>query len=111
MTKKQDCYNSLKCLFLEVDASIANDIQQKVMLAIEEAENIKQQSPAQIYRVVSLIWELAQLNYQTDKTPFPIAKDGGRLKTCIDYLTNPEKYLGVNEGNVFILRPASLRDK
>lgn len=36
MTKKEECLKALNCLYLEVPASIADDVKQKVLAALEE---------------------------------------------------------------------------
>lgn len=39
MTKKEECLKALQCLYLEVDSSIADDLKQKVLSALQESEN------------------------------------------------------------------------
>lgn len=39
MTKREECLKALQCLYLEVDPSIADDLKQKVLSALQEAEN------------------------------------------------------------------------
>ena len=37
MTKKEECLKALQCLYLAVDASIADDVKRKVLEALDEA--------------------------------------------------------------------------
>lgn len=37
MTKKEECLKALQCLYLEVDATIADDVKRKVLDALDEA--------------------------------------------------------------------------
>lgn len=37
MTKKEECLKALQCLYLEVDATIADDIKRRVLEALDEA--------------------------------------------------------------------------
>ena len=37
MTKKQECLKALQCLYLQVDATIADDVKRRVLEALDEA--------------------------------------------------------------------------
>ena len=37
MTKKEECLKALQCLYLEVDATIADDVKRRVLDALDEA--------------------------------------------------------------------------
>ena len=40
MTKRDECLKAIQCLYLEVDATIAGDVKQKVLEALNEALKI-----------------------------------------------------------------------
>ena len=39
MTKREECLKGLQCLYLEVDATIADDVKKRVLDALDEANN------------------------------------------------------------------------
>ena len=85
----EECNKALKCLYLEVDASIADDIAKRVKAAIDAM----QAQPIITMDMLSGITEL------TDKVNAGFAYTDGYAKAIKDVLKKIHEFININQGS------------